>query len=189
MERVRVKFTPSFEPVLCGWAVNYTSKHIWRVGRDHEFDDLMQDAFLIFLKCCENYPDVVDEPQFTSLFQAAFINHIHHLSNVRTQRREVSSQSDEGDDPIDFFDSMPAKVSSDILEHVEFRILLDDAPAELRCAILGALADGSLLEKIGSSRETTDEFLRRHAGIMRDGKYRDITTAIRALLKGSPICT
>ena len=98
----------------------------------------------------------------------------------------MSSEYDTSDDDsINFFDSVPAKVSSDILEHVEFRLLLDDAPEELRCAILGALADGSLREKIGVSRETTDEFLRRHVGKMRGG-YHDITAAIRALLKGDP---
>lgn len=83
---------PQWEGPIEGWVVNMMSKHYWRVEATLERSDLIQEAYVVFLRCKEAYAGKIkaSEPQhFMSLFQRSFLNTIHDLSVDDTRFRET----------------------------------------------------------------------------------------------------
>jgi len=79
----RIKYVPRWPGPIEGHAVN-TAKHFYGTLHPwHEFDDLLQEAYIVFMRCKNAYGDTVDNPAwFMSLFSNSlrnrFINLIKH---------------------------------------------------------------------------------------------------------------
>jgi len=79
-----IKFTPRFNGPIQGRSVNIIKKFYPYLCAEHEFDDLMQEAYLVFMHCKELYgPDKgkgVDKPQwFMTLYSRALTNKLINL--------------------------------------------------------------------------------------------------------------
>ena len=77
----KIKFTPRWEGAIKGHAVNTVKSFFPKLCADHEFDDLMQEAYIVFLKCSRRYRDTVDNPAwFMSLFRNSLRNKLINMS-------------------------------------------------------------------------------------------------------------
>lgn len=83
-------YKPEFTGPLEGWATNHAKANFWRVKAIMEWDDLLQDAYYIFLKCRERYTGLHEAKHFMSLYQRAYRNHVTDLSwKASEQKAEV----------------------------------------------------------------------------------------------------
>ncbi len=118
MERKRLKFIPRFTGAIEGWATNYINKNYWRIEAQHDFDDLLQDAYLYFLICVNRYPYVIEPAHFMALFKRCFINHINSLA------RQSS--------PIEAINILTL-INPDNYGYLT--VLLNEAPEEIKCLL------------------------------------------------------
>jgi hypothetical protein len=143
MKRVREEagWTPVWEGAIRGYARNYIKKHQWRIDEIHSFSDLMQDAYLVFLRVRNAYPRVVDPPNFMSLFKVALMNEITDKARYRSEKNKAIQ-------PID-------RDVSEITSHLigeysnegNLRILLNELPEEVKL-ILGVFNDPQKLKEL-----------------------------------------
>lgn len=83
-----MSYQPRFEGPIQGWTVNYCRKHAWKTEGSQQWDDLMQEAYLVFLRCVERYPDVEEAPHFMALYKRAWANEMTDLANKDTALRQ-----------------------------------------------------------------------------------------------------
>lgn len=82
MGNLRMPFTGAIE----GYAKNLISKNMWRVKDAATMDDLMSDAYRIYLQCVDRYGSIVDNRAwFMSIYKTSLINHIHAISKYSTR--------------------------------------------------------------------------------------------------------
>ena len=87
--RERLSFEPSFEGAVVGYAKNYLIKNVWRVQPLYELDDLLQEAFLLFVGLQQRYTFKNDK-HFMSMWKRCLHNWFVNLALHRTRRREVA---------------------------------------------------------------------------------------------------
>lgn len=96
MTRPKVKFVPTWTGPIEGRAVNVVRSFYGQFAEHHEFDDLMQEAFLVYWRCRKAYIGKVDNPKwFMALFQTALRG---HLINLLGRRPRYSLGGDEESD-------------------------------------------------------------------------------------------
>ena len=79
----KIPYRPIWPGPIEGHAVNTVRYYYGRLNAWHEFDDLLQEAYIVFIKCKRAYSGTVDNPAwFMSLFSNSlrnrFINLIRH---------------------------------------------------------------------------------------------------------------
>lgn len=94
--RIKIVFTPQWEGPIRNWAYKFVSKNRWRCDAIHEFDDLIQDAYLCFVKVSDRYPLVIIPQQFMALFRTTFTNQMHDHSRYVKRKRVVHCDSSKG---------------------------------------------------------------------------------------------
>ena len=131
-----IKFTPRFNGPIQGRAVNIIKRFYPQLCAEHEFDDLMQEAYLIFMRCKFLYGTTVDNPRwFMVLFSRALTNKLINLS--KKCGRYISIEALENfDEPVTEIDMAFANR------------LISELPREvhqLMAAVIGGtVADGRL---------------------------------------------
>lgn len=135
MGRKRVRLRPhiEWEPVWDGyvrnWTVGFIKKNLWRCDKVTDFDDLLQDAYLIFVRIRERYPRVVEPRHFMALFRTTMSNEMCNISR-RQQQREMAIK-DLDCDPCEY-----AEVCmSEFTNEGYLRALLSKAPHEIKRAL------------------------------------------------------
>lgn len=149
---------PSWKGGIEGWLVNYLTKHSWRCAPEREFEDLYQDCYLLYMRCCELYPDK-KPAHFMALFKSAVSNEINYYSNKRTRKRiyEASSQCCDGEESTA---DLHAKNQSFDEDHL-FWLAVDDDPimSKLKQQLLDAEVLPKPIRRKDRSKQTTNEFL------------------------------
>lgn len=102
---------------------------MWRCDRIHEFDDLMQDCFLIFHKICDKYPRVVEERHLFSLYRRAVVNQFHDRA-LYMKRKRVLHQ----DTSADVSDVFIGRIG-EMTNAGYAAALLAEAPEDLKIAL------------------------------------------------------
>lgn len=72
--RVELEWKPKWEPEVRGWAYNYIAQNRWRVDGINDIEDLMQDAYVVFLKVADTYPRVIEPRHFMALYKTSLRN-------------------------------------------------------------------------------------------------------------------
>ena len=131
-----IKFTPRFNGPIQGRAVNIIKRFYPQLCAEHEFDDLMQEAWLVFMRCKELYGGNVGKPQwFMVLFGRALTNKLINLS--KKCGRYISIEAIENfEEPATEFD---VGFSSRLIQE-----LPEEARQLMAAVISGAVADGRL---------------------------------------------
>ena len=76
-----ISFVPRWPGPIEGHAVNTVKSFYPKLCAEHEFDDLMQEAYIVFLRCKQRYSGTVDNPSwFMSLFRNALRNKLINIS-------------------------------------------------------------------------------------------------------------
>lgn len=73
-------YVPEFKGPIEGYVVNTLTKNLWRVQRTHTREDMMQEAYIVFMRCAGKYPIIGTPQHFMALFKRAWGNHITDLS-------------------------------------------------------------------------------------------------------------
>ncbi len=73
-----------------GWLHRYARRHFWRLPSWYDYDDLIQDGYLNWLRITQRYTDVTERKHMMRLFQICFVNHVNNLSNWKTKTPEVA---------------------------------------------------------------------------------------------------
>ena len=92
MQRPRIRkrmWRPVWNEHFQKWSASYIKKNLWRYDTIHEFDDLMQDAYLLFVRIADTYPRVNNPANFMALFKMAMINKTNDRS-LYTKRRKAA---------------------------------------------------------------------------------------------------
>jgi hypothetical protein len=169
---------------LVGWMVKYAQKHFKRVASDsYQFDDLLQDGYVIYCDCKRRYVDegdgrVKNQAHFMSLFKRCFSNHITDTAYKRSRSPEIPLHDTGQEDQLD----------EDLVGHEDeiasFMVLVRQAPIEIRKVVnLFTTAEGlrglqaPTRIKLDGSRETTHSKLCRLVGM--DPSKGDLPQAIR----------
>lgn len=119
---------PEFKGPLEGFVVNYITKHYWRVARTVPREDLMQEAYVVFLRCRAKYGGTVEPKHFMALFKTAWLNHFTDLANADTAERCVySATPDDG--------GMEADRVGELRNDGELAVRLRQAPKEVQLVL------------------------------------------------------
>jgi len=155
--------------VARGWIHNYARKNYWRVASWVEFEDLIQDANMLYVEVVQiRLPPDAQQEHIMSYFQTCFRNHITDLANRRTRSNETAMSemfpaTEEGNSALE--DLLGAE-----MEQASFMTLLAQAPAEVKAVLNLLMTDAGLVklrsdyERPNGVRETTNERLCRLAG-------------------------
>ncbi len=155
--RKRLSWSPQWEGLVKGYARSYINQHIWRCDPIHTTDDLLQEAYLIYIKICERYPRVNSQRHFVSLFKTALRNYIHDLS--RQQRLRLEALEDTSEDVLVLCDNCIGELTNE----GELQVLCYQVPA-LKAAVQYLL--GSKLKPRVRHNETPNMELQRVTGFI-----------------------
>jgi len=126
-------YKPEFHGPVEGWVVNQLTRGslaYWRVERTMDREEVMQEAYACFLRCCKSFPksSAYDTPQaFMALFKRAWSNRFSDLSTYDTEDRGMVST-----------DAGGAKIEELVgsLENDGFlSIMIQEAPREVKMVL------------------------------------------------------
>lgn len=165
------------------WVQRYLRKNFWRVAALMEYEDLDQEAAIVWLRCSKAYGHAGPKAVMAG-FKVAIGNHLNNLSTRSTRHRGIFC--DLGlDDPAqleqlttNLADSAPT--ASKTLSQIPAELAeLFNSLKRLDAAQLAAIGL-SRTRRNGGMRETTNEFLCRVFGLDRS---KDVATPLRRLLE------
>lgn len=65
---------PRWEPEIRNWSLAYIRKNKWRYEHINDVADLIQDAYVVFLKVSDSYPRCVEPSHFMALYKTSLRN-------------------------------------------------------------------------------------------------------------------
>jgi len=155
-----MSYQPAFDGVIASWTTKHLHQNQWRVRIIcPTWNDLMQEAHLIFVVCRQRYCDtgrVVCMPHFMALYKTSLIHRVHRLAQKDSRIRSVESSpvdNDEGTDPMDSVGELENMGVLNVLlrqaprEVTLVLSLLAGAPSELLGIILGPKVTEAHLSK------------------------------------------
>lgn len=166
-----------------GYVNNYLRVQFWRVAQSMEWNECINEAWLVWDRVCRKYPNT--EPKHKmALFQRAWSNQFHNLSNVNTKNKAEITSSDVADD-LDPIDLVPCSDGN----QGELFVLIERAPDEVRqvaLAMLDAPQDVfELICKMIGQRKTYEANARlcRHIG----ADYCDLIGKVRRYFSNAAV--
>lgn len=122
-------YKPCYDGPIAGWVVNTMQRDFWRVERVvGTREDYLQEAYLVFLRIAQRYPDMDTPQHFMALFQRSWTNHVNDLSSRASRRRAEVSASGPGEEG----DAGPADFVGALDNDGHLAVLLRQAPSEVR---------------------------------------------------------
>lgn len=128
LQGLAVPFSPKFEGPIQGYAANFIAKNQWRVSRLYDRADLMQEAYIIYMRVVLRYPDIETPQHFMALFKRTWLNYFTDLANDDTRSRIMVQHTDLEDE--DGFTTSPEPVG-DLDQYGDLSIKLKQAPSEI----------------------------------------------------------
>lgn len=118
---VKLSFVPRWNAAIEGHAVNLVRKFYPKLAAEHEFDDLLQEAYIVFMRCKERYAGKVDNPRwFMALFSRSLFNRLMDLSKRCGTYISIEALEDAFPEPATEYDE------------AYFACLLRELPKEFR---------------------------------------------------------
>lgn len=139
---------PPFKGPIEGYVVNHVKRNFWRVEKNMEYEDVMQDANVIYLKLALKYHDIDTPQHFMALFKTSWNNHFTDLSNAETASRAVmyENQLYTSDNEEEVSDAMN-QITGDLNNNGFINTMIRQAPEEVRQVVaLFANAPAEILE-------------------------------------------
>lgn len=154
------------------WAISFIGRNVWRCDRIHGADDLLQDAYLTYLRIVSKYPRARGQAHFMSLFRRAIHNEMHDRARYVMRKREVTE-----DTSVDACE-LPGRIG-EVSNEGYIAVLLEQAPEGLRAALICIAQNPPSLYQATEYRENLNMRLRR---VLRSDRKADYCGAIKALL-------
>lgn len=124
--KAKLPYRPRWEGPIHGHSVNVIRKFFPKLCAEHEFDDLLQEAYIVFMKCKQNFRQAEGSrpaPHFMGYYSRALRNRLINLAQKcgRTLYMEnAPEQVTDRDDALlkVVFNELPASVRG-MLMHVQ----------------------------------------------------------------------
>lgn len=84
-----MSYNPEFKGPIEGWVVNFLKTNYWRVAGSMPREDVMQEAYVVFLRVKRKYPKA-DAKHFMALFKTAWTRQFTDFANEDTASRVVT---------------------------------------------------------------------------------------------------
>ena len=166
--RLRLAFVPTWDGVIQKWAASYIRRNQWRCDCIHSFEDLLQEAALIFTKLVKRYPNVTERKHFMALFKTSLKNAIHDHSRYVKRKRTFGVE-------------VPFEEGRIVADNTYLTALLAEAPDEVKLALMLLDTEPEEVRKnLPQQRENLNMRLCRVAGL--DDVDVDFTGALKAFL-------
>lgn len=176
-ERERIVWRPVWDEKFQGWAKKFLYANLWRIDSIHDIDDLMQDAYITFVRIADTYPRVIEPRNFMALYKMALANKIHDRSLYR--KRRMAAEVVLSSDVSEFFTGRIGEMTN--AGYV--MALLNEAPEEVRMALnllaKGLPEEGKPKRRSLQPKENLSMRLARYLGL---GPDADPLTTLRKLL-------
>lgn len=141
--RVLLAFTPEWEPDLKRWTQTFIRQNKWRTDAIDGPEDLQQECYMLFMKCCRYYPRVVEAKHFFSLYRASVVNKFNDKSLYMKRKREVHT--------VDTLEDVSDLYSEH--NHAGYAAALAaEAPEELKAALYLLATNPEALRRLRGSR-------------------------------------
>lgn len=150
----KIPFRPIWPGPIEGHAINTVRYYYGRLNAWHEFDDLLQEAYIVFIKCKRAYGSKVDNPAwFMSLFSNSlrnrFINLIRHGPRYNF---------------IEDLEAINIEATGDLENDGYLRCLLEDLPSVLNMMTRLALRDKFSPQRRRTTRQHVEDWLNNDGG-------------------------
>lgn len=144
LKREEMQGGPLLDKGLRGWLVNTARENFWRVARWYEFNDLLQDGLLCYVRCLRRYsfldeanPTAEERKWFMALVCTSYIRHIHDLANKSSLCAEVLLASE-----AEFLDETKLlDIPDNSIFHPVCMSLLAEAPPVIRRLVVGLVSE------------------------------------------------
>lgn len=145
--RSKIDPQPDWNSRFQGYAAKFVAKNKWRCEDIHTFDDLMQDAYLIFRHVRASYPLVSEPSHIMALFKTAIQNEFNDKAKYKQRKyaAEVSLEMTIGED-LKLIDNLGEENNEGYL-----RVILSELPPEVR-AVLELFNDEEKLRLLREER-------------------------------------
>lgn len=149
------EFNPAFKGPVEGYVVNFMNKNYFKVARTLERTDVMQEAYLVFMRVASKYPEVEAPQHFMALFKTSWYNHFTNLANADTASRvmvqAISYTTDDGNE-------LETEYLGELDNEGYLSVLVREAPSEvLQVLNLFLSAPQELLEQALGSWKGRDK--------------------------------
>lgn len=155
--RATLNWSPQWEGATRNWALGFIKKNRWRCDRINGFDDLLQDAYLTYLKIEQKYPRVMGQAHFMTLYRTAVRNEMH--DRARYMRRKREQHQDTSVDAAEIIGRI-----GEVTNEGYITLLIEQAPEELRLALVCIGQNPAALHHQNGHRENLNMKLRRVLG-------------------------
>jgi hypothetical protein len=144
-KREQAGWRPVWDSGVKGWASKFIQKNKWRCDGVHDYDDLMQDAYLTFMKVVAAYPRVVEPKHFMALYKTAMTHEMTDRSRYKRRKDEVTIDVE--------VDEYALNLIGDLPNQGYLNALLSELPPELK-QMLSAFTDDEVLAKLQAEKRT-----------------------------------
>lgn len=96
----RIPYVPRWVGPIEGHAVNVSKSFFSQLCAFYEFDDLLQEAYIVFMKCKRAYPKVDNRAWFMGIFKNALRNRMIGLLEHRATRYNFIEDVTDIEEPV-----------------------------------------------------------------------------------------
>lgn len=125
--RTKLNHLPKWPGSIEGFVTNYLKANFWRVESTMSYDDALQEAYVVFLRCERKYS--VEEPKhFMALFKTSLVRVFADLSKLDSELRNIQSlqQEDSDGEPLVF------EAVGDLDNNGSVIAAIEQAPSEVK---------------------------------------------------------
>lgn len=158
-----VSYVPAWSGPVEGYAVNYATRNLWKVRSGMEREDLVQEAYLVFMKCSARYPELDTPQHFMALFKTALMRRVCDLASADSAYRErhchMGERYDDDGDAISLQEPVGELQNEGILATV-----LRQAPSEVLLVLRLFLSAPQEMLEIALAPTQREDARSRHIG-------------------------
>ena len=145
----KIPFRPIWPGPIEGHAVNTARYYYGHLHAWHEFDDLLQEAYIVFIKCKRAYAGTVDNPAW---FMALFRNSLRNRFSTLLQHGPRYNF-------IEDLESINTDAAGDLKNDGYLRCILEDLPPVLNMMLRLAVRDKVSPQRRRATRRHMENWL------------------------------
>lgn len=147
-KRATINWRPEWTPKIERWTTYHINQNLWRFDRIDGFDDLLQQARILFWELSLKYPAVNEPNHFFALYKTSLLRRF--TDKARARSRSVIDRDVSVDGSPEGFESRVGYA----INAGQINLLLEEMPDELK-TVLGALTTGRLRLKLDKPTTST----------------------------------
>lgn len=163
--RAVLSWIPEWTPNIEKWTAYQIKTNIWRFDHIDDFDDLMQQARILFWQLSERYPNITEAAHFFTLYKTSLLRRF--IDKARLRQRSAIDQTVSVEES-----ALDLELEGNLPNWGSMNKLLEEMPDELKM-ILEVLTTGRVRRKL--DRRTTSKRLRENHN-MRLKRRLELTT-------------